>query len=257
MMRLIDSHCHLDVADFAADLYESLARGHENGVEAFVVPAIDFTSWPGLQALAMQYPAIKPAFGLHPMFLAEHRQEHLDALPDWLQKPECLAVGECGLDFFVPGLDAAAQETIFIEHIKLAKQFNKPLIIHARKATERVIHLLKQHGPVTGVIHSYSGSLEQARQLVAMGFYLGIAGPITYPRSNRIRAIVQDVPLENLLLETDAPDQPLFGEQGRRNEPSLLPRVALAIANAKNLPLAEVARQTTANAQRLFGFRLQ
>ena len=257
MMRLIDSHCHLDVADFAADLPESLSRGRAKGIEAFVVPAIDFSSWPGLQALAMHYPAIKPAFGLHPMFLAEHRQEHLDALPDWLQKPECVAVGECGLDFFVPGLDAAAQETIFIEHIKLAKQFNKPLIIHARKATERVIQLLKQHGPVTGVIHSYSGSLEQARQLVAMGFYLGIAGPITYPRSNRIRAIVQDVPLESLLLETDAPDQPLFGEQGRRNEPCFLPRVAEAVADAKQLAVEDVAMQTSTNAMRLFGFRLQ
>ena len=159
--------------------------------------------------------------------------------------------------FCVDRNGAAAQETIFIEHIKLAKQFNKPLIIHARKATERVIQLLKQHGPVTGVIHSYSGSLEQARQLVAMGFYLGIAGPITYPRSNRIRAIVQDVPLESLLLETDAPDQPLFGEQGRRNEPCFLPRVAEAVAEAKQLAVEDVARQTSTNAMRLFGFWLQ
>jgi len=251
-MQLIDSHCHLDVAEFSADLPETLARGRQHGVEAFVVPAIDYASWPGLQAMALRYPDIKPAFGMHPMFLAGHLPEHLHALPDWLQRPECVAVGECGLDFFVPGLDVAAQETIFIEHIKLAKLFNKPLIIHARKATERVIQLLKQFGPVHGVIHSYSGSLEQARQLTGMGFYLGIAGPITYPRSNRIRALVQDMPLECLLLETDAPDQPVFGEQGRRNEPMHLPKIAQAIADARNVPVEQIAAQTTENALRLF-----
>ncbi|HWR96318.1 MAG TPA: TatD family hydrolase [Arenimonas sp.] len=256
-MRLIDSHCHLDVADFAADLPEALERGRVTGVAAFVVPAIDFASWPGLQALAASHPDIKPAFGLHPLFLADYLPAHLDALPGWLQLSECVAVGECGLDFFVPGLDVAMQEAVFIEHIRLAVRFDKPLIIHARKATERVIQLLKKHGPAKGVIHSYSGSLEQAHQLIAMGFYLGIAGPITYPRSQRIRAMVLDAPLDSLLLETDSPDQPLFGDQGRRNEPSCLPRVAQAIADAKGLPMAEVARQTTANAQRLFGFRLQ
>lgn len=257
MMRLIDSHCHLDVAEFAADLPETLQRAMQNGVEAFVVPAIDFASWPSLSQLAELNPQIKPAYGLHPIFLAEHQIAHLEALPDWLQRPECVAVGECGLDFFVPNLDVSQQETIFIAHIKLAKQFNKPLIIHARKATERVIQLLKQFGPVTGVIHSYSGSVEQARKLLEMGFLLGIAGPITYPRSNRIRALVQEIPLEFLLLETDSPDQPLFGEQGRRNEPSFLPRIAQAIAEAKNCSVEEVAQQTTENTMRLFGFRLQ
>lgn len=256
-MQLIDSHCHLDVAEFAADLPETLQRGCAKGVHAFVVPAIDYTSWPGLHALAGQHLDIKPAFGLHPMFLDRYRPAHLDALPDWLAHPHCVAVGECGLDFFVPGLDAALQESVFIEHIRLAVLFDKPLIIHARKATERVIQLLKTHGPAKGVIHSYSGSLEQARQLVGMGFYLGIAGPITYPRSHRIRALVQEVPLENLLLETDAPDQPLFGAQGRRNEPCCLPRVAQALADCLGQTLDAVARQTSANAMRLFGFHLQ
>ena len=255
-MQLIDSHCHLDVSEFACDLPETLKRGREVGVIAFVVPAIVFASWPKLSELVHNHSELKPAYGLHPMFLAQHRDAHLAALPDWLQRLECVAVGECGLDFFVPDLDVNQQEAIFIEHIKLAKQFNKPLIIHARKATERVIQLLKQFGPVTGVIHSYSGSLEQARQLIGMGFLLGIAGPITYPRSNRIRALVKEISLEHLLLETDAPDQPLFGEQGRRNEPSFLPQIAQAIADAKNIPIQLVADQTTENALRLFGFRL-
>ncbi len=253
-MRLVDSHCHLDVADFSDDLPQVLARGREAGVTAFVVPAIAYAGWPGLAALAAAEPDIKPAYGLHPMFLAKHTQEHLDALPAWLARPECVAVGECGLDFFVPGLDVAHQEQVFVEHIRQAKAFGKPLIMHARKATERVIQLLRQYGPATGVVHSYSGSLEQARQLADMGFLLGIGGPLTYPRSSRLQAIVQEIPLVHLLLETDAPDQPMCGEQGKRNEPAKLPKVLQAMAELRGQHPADIAGATTANAERLFGF---
>ncbi len=256
-MQLVDSHSHLNVSDFSTDLTETLKRGQEAGVVAFVVPAIDNASWPHLSELATKHIEVKPAYGLHPMFLEQFEPSHLEALPDWLAKPECVAVGECGLDFFIPDFDSALQELVFIAHIKLAKQFQKPLIIHARKSTERVIQLLKEYGPVTGVIHSYSGSLEQAQQLIKMGFMLGIGGPITYPRSNRIRALVNEIPLEYLLLETDAPDQPLFGEQGRRNEPMHLPRIAQAIADVKNISIEKVTEQTTNNAIRLFGFSIQ
>jgi TatD DNase family protein len=189
-MRLIDSHCHLDVAEFAEDLPEVLLRAAQLSVEAFVVPAIDFAAWPRLSQLAERHPQIKPAYGLHPIFLAQHHDSHLAALPDWLQRSECVAVGECGLDFFMPNLDVNQQEAIFIAHIKLAEQFNKPLIIHARKATERVIHLLKQFGPATGVIHSYSGSIEQARQLIELGFLLGIAGNSGIGAGNSTRVFI-------------------------------------------------------------------
>lgn len=252
-MRLIDSHCHLDVAEFGTDLPETLDRARAAGVSGFIVPAIAAAGWTHLAELATRFPAFHPGYGLHPMFLAEHGDADLAALPDWLSRRECVAVGECGLDFFVPGLDVERQEAIFIEHIRLAAVFNKPLIIHARKATERVIQLLKQHGPSQGVVHSYSGSLEQARQLVDMGFLLGVGGPLTYPRSTRLRAIVQEIPLQFLLLETDSPDQPMHGEQGRRNEPEKLSRVAEAVAEARAISIADVAEQTSRNAERLFG----
>lgn len=252
-MNLIDSHCHLDVADFNDDLQEVLLRAHQAGVSRFIVPAISAAGWPYLADLAAKHRGFHPAYGLHPMFLAEHTDAHLHALPDWLNRPECIAVGECGLDFFVPGLDAVRQEVIFVEHLRLASAHDKALIIHARKATERVIQLLRQHAPLRGVIHSYSGSLEQARQLTAMGFLLGIGGPITYPRSTRLRAIVQEIPLQFLLLETDAPDQPMAGELGQRNEPSKLVRVAQAVAEIRGVSVAEVAEQTALNAERLFG----
>jgi len=252
-MNLIDSHCHLDVADFEGDLPETLARAQQAGVGRFIVPAISEAGWPHLAELASKHRGLHPAYGLHPMFLAEHTDTHLDVLPDWLKRPECVAVGECGLDFFVPGLDGKRQEVIFVEHLRLAAIHNKALIIHARKATEQVIQLLRQHRPLRGVIHSYSGSLEQARQLTAMGFMLGIGGPITYPRSTRLRAIAQEIPLQFLLLETDSPDQPMAGEQGKRNEPSKLVRVAEAVAEIRGMSVAEVAGQTGLNAKRLFG----
>lgn len=252
-MNLIDSHCHMDVADFEGDLPETLARARQAGVDRFIVPAISAAAWPHLSDLAARHRGIHPAYGLHPMFLAEHTDADLDALPGWLSRPECVAVGECGLDFFMPGLDGKRQEVIFLEHLRLAGLHNKALIIHARKATEQVLRLLRQHGPLRGVIHSYSGSLEQARQLTALGFMLGIGGPITYPRSRRLRTIVQEIPLDFLLLETDAPDQPMAGEQGKRNEPSKLIRVAEAVAGILGLPVAEVAEQTGLNAKQLFG----
>lgn len=251
-MMLIDSHCHLDLTDFANDLPETLARARQAGVHQFIVPAIVAARWPHLADLAARHPGIHPAYGLHPVFLAEHFPDHLDALPSWIKRPECVAIGECGLDFFLPQLDPARQEALFIAHITLATMTGKPLIIHARRATERVIHLLQHYGPARGVIHSYSGSLEQARKLVAMGFLLGIGGAITYPRSVRIRAIVQEIPLHSLLLETDAPDQATAGERGRRNEPEKLLRVAQAVAEARSIPVAEVAEKTYQNALRLF-----
>lgn len=253
LMALIDSHCHLDLADFTADLPETLARARSAGVSGFIVPATAASGWPYLAELAGKQGDFHPAYGLHPVFMAEHQQSHLADLSDWLTRPECVAVGECGLDFFEPYLDAVQQELVFITHIRLAKQLDKPLIIHARKATERVMQLLKQHGPVRGVIHSYSGSLEQARQLIAMGFMLGIGGPLTYPRSRRLRALVQEIPLQCLLLETDSPDQPMFGAQGRRNEPAQLIHVAQALAEARGITASLVAEQTSANARQLFG----
>jgi TatD DNase family protein len=252
-MNLIDSHCHLDVPDFADDLPEVIARAVQNGVARFIVPAISASGWPHLAKLSTRHPGLHPAYGLHPMFLTDHTDADLDALSQWVSRPECVAVGECGLDFFLCDHDPIRQESIFIAHIRLAVETGKPLIIHARQATERVIQLLRRHGPTHGVIHSYSGSLEQARLLIEMGFMLGIGGPITYPRSRRIREIAKECPLSHLLLETDAPDQPMAGEQGRRNEPAKLVRVAETLAEIRALPVIEVAAQTRLNAQRLFG----
>nr|WP_272494096.1 TatD family hydrolase [Stenotrophomonas mori] len=252
---MVDSHCHLDAPRFDPDRGAVLERAAAAGVAALVVPAVTAASWPALrQACALPGPLLRrPAYGLHPMFLAEHRPEHLQALGDWLERERPCAVGECGLDFFVEGLDADVQRRYFLAQLQLARDLGLPVIVHARRALDEVIHTLRRVGGLSGVVHSFSGSQEQARQLWDSGFLLGLGGPVTYPRANRLRTLAARMPLDYLLLETDAPDQPDSAIRGQRNAPERLPVIASVIAGLRGQPLDEVAAQTTRNAQRLFG----
>jgi TatD DNase family protein len=166
------------------------------------------------------------------------------------------AIGECGLDFFIEGLDADTQRTYFRAQLEIARDFALPVVVHARRALEEVTATLRKVGGLTGVVHSFSGSPEQARQLFDLGFHLGLGGPVTYERARRLHAVVRSMPLERLLLETDAPDQPVAGHQGQRNEPCRLVQVAEAIAGLRGEPVEAIAAATTANACRLFGIRV-
>ncbi len=251
-MQLVDSHCHLDAPAFDGDRDAVLARAGAAGVAAMVVPAVTAAGWPGLRQACAANPALHPAYGLHPMFLAEHRPPHLDALRAWVEREAPCAIGECGLDFFVEGLDADTQRQYFHAQLQLAREAGLPVIVHARRATEEVIHTLRRVGGLRGVVHSFSGSPEQARQLWDLGFLIGLGGPLTYPRANRLRALVATMPLEFLLLETDAPDQPDAAIRGQRNEPARLPAVAAAIAGLRGQTVEEIAARTSENARRLF-----
>ncbi len=251
-MHLVDSHCHLDAPEFDGDRDAMLARARAAGVAAMVVPAITAASWPALRQACASDAALHPAYGLHPIFLAEHRPAHLDELRAWLEREKPCAVGECGLDFFVDGLDATAQRHYFEKQLQLAREFELPVIVHARRAVEDVIQTLRRIGGLRGVIHSFSGSPEQARQLWDMGFLIGLGGPVTYPRANRLRTLAATMPLEFLLLETDAPDQPDADIRGQRNEPARLAAIAAAVATLRGQAVEEIASQTTANARRLF-----
>ncbi len=189
------------------------------------------------------------------MFLAEHRPGHLDALRDWLERERPVAVGECGLDFFVEGLDPDQQRLYFLRQLELAREFGLPLILHARRAVDEVIATLRRVGGLRGVVHSFSGSEEQARQLWKLGFLIGLGGPITYERANKLRGLVATMPLEFLLLETDAPDQPLATHRGERNEPSHLSEVLATVATLRREDPQAIARATTHNARNLFGLQ--
>jgi len=251
-MRLFDSHCHLDAPEFDADRAEVLNRAKLAGIDRQVIPAVDFAGWERLKAVCAGEPGLHPAYGLHPMYLDRHHPEHLDALPDWIEREQPVAVGECGLDFFVEGLDPDEQRRYFRRQLEMARDFRLPVVLHARRAVEEVIATIRSVGLLSGVVHSYSGSEEQARQLFGLGFCIGIGGPVTFERAQRLRRIVATIPLEFLLLETDAPDQPDAGHRGERNEPSLLPQVLRVVAELRQESVEKIAEATTANANRLF-----
>jgi TatD DNase family protein len=255
-MELVDSHSHFDQAEFDDDRDAALARARAAGVTRQVVPAVDAAGWPKLREVCAAAPGLHPAYGLHPMCLRNHRPAHLQELRGWLDHggaPRPVAVGECGLDYFVEGLDRDDQQFYFDAQLRLARELDLPVIVHARRAVDAVIASIRRVGKLRGVVHSFSGSPEQARQLWDLDFLLGLGGPVTYERANRIRRVAASMPLEQLLLETDAPDQPNAGHQGERNEPARMREVLAVIAQLRDMEEAELAAATTVNAERLFG----
>ena len=252
-MRLIDSHCHLDADAFDGDRAAVVARAQAAGVVAQVVPAVTAAAWPKLRAVCTASDGLYPAYGLHPLFLDQHRPEHLPLLGEWIARERPCAIGECGLDFFVEGLDPAEQQRYFIGQLHLAREFDLPVIVHARRAVDAVILAIRKVGRLRGVVHSFGGSAEQAQQLHALDFLIGLGGPVTYDRAQRLRRLAAAVPLQQLLLETDAPDQPDASIRGQRNEPARLRTVLETIAALRDAPADAIAAHTTDNARRLFG----
>jgi len=251
---LFDSHVHLDASEFDPDRAQVLASARSHGVQEMLVPAIAASGWEPLRALCAAHAGLHPAYGLHPLFLAQHRDTDLDALKHWLGSHTASALGECGLDFSDASLDRERQLYLLRGQLRLAREFDLPLVLHARGAFEQVILELETFAaPLRGVVHSFSGSMEQARRLWRLGFHLGIGGPVTYSRARRLRGLVASMPIEFLLLETDAPDQPDAAHRGQRNEPCRLIEILRCVALLRGETEAVVARTTTANARGLFG----
>ena len=252
-MQLVDTHCHLDVPEFDADRDDVVRRARAAGVTRQIVPAIEAATWPGLRDACAQDNGLFPAYGLHPLLIASHREEHLRALREWIERERPVAIGECGLDYYIDDLDRDVQATYFDGQLEIARDYDLPLVVHARRAVDAVMSSIKRVGKLRGVIHSFAGSEEQARQLADLGFLIGIGGPVTYERANRVRRVAANVPLDTLLLETDAPDQPDCAHRGQRNEPARMLRVLETIATLRNEDPGTIARATTRNAERLFG----
>lgn len=253
LFSLVDSHCHLDDPAFDADRDAVLARAEEAGITAIVLPAVGARYWPRLRDVAGG--ALYAAYGLHPMLLAEHRPEHLLELAHWLERERPVAVGECGLDFYVEGLDRGGQIDYFVSQLRLAREFELPVILHARRAVDEVIKYVRRYPGLTGVVHSFAGSLQQAERLFSLGFRIGLGGPLTYPRAQRLRAVGARLPLEAIVLETDAPDQPGFAHRGRRNEPAFIAEVLTVLAELRAETPEHVADATTNTAKALFGLK--
>jgi len=250
-MELIDSHCHLDFARIG-DLDCVLAQSNESGINQFVVPSVDKQNWRDVLRLAKNYRSIHAALGVHPYFIsADNELEQLQRLLI-SQRDHIVAVGEIGLDGAIES-SLEQQLAVFVPQLKMACELELPVICHAHKAYDPLLKQLRLYRPnAGGVIHGFSGSLVQANEFIKLGFKLGIGGVITYERAKKTRLVISQIALEHLVLETDSPDMPVFGQQGHSNSPKHILTIAKCLANITSNSLADVADMTTNNAQTLF-----
>lgn len=253
-MSLFDTHCHLDVAAFDADRESVLQRARQLGVQDILIPAIQRSGWAFLLDLCRREDRLHPALGLHPIFLERHQPRiDLPALERALAEQRVTAIGEIGLDFYLPELDRPRQLALFDAQLRIAREARLPVILHVRKAHDEVLACLRRLPPVGGIAHAFNGSLDQARRYIELGFVLGFGGMITYARSTRLRALARRLASEHLVLETDAPDMTVAAHQGERNSPEYLPDCLAALADVKGEPAERLAAITTRNARRVLG----
>ncbi len=248
----IDTHCHLDAAEFDADRDAEYARALAAGVAVEIVPAVTRDNFDAVAATCARYPDCLPAWGLHPMYVDVHRPEHLAELRSRIESQRPVAVGEIGLDLFVE-LDRARQEYFLVEQLKIAREFDLPVLLHCRKANDPLLKQLRKFKVRGGIAHAFNGSRQQADEFIKLGFKLGFGGAFTWTRANNLRRLAVELPLEAIVLETDSPDIPPAWIGRGRNAPAELPRIAQTLAELRGCDLETVARQTTANACELFG----
>ncbi len=259
----IDTHCHLDAPEFAADCAAVVARARAAGVGCMVLPAVAGAHFGVVRALAHEH-ELAYALGIHPLDVGPAQESDLDLLAQALHEhrddPRLVAVGEIGLDFFVPGLDRARQEFFYRAQLKLARRAGLPVILHVRRSADALLAGLRRIEVAGGIAHAFNGSTEQAQAFVARGFALGFGGTMTFERALRIRELATALPASAIVLETDAPDIPpqwlyrtaqqrATGALQGRNEPSELPRIAQSLAALRGWSLEETARVTSANAK--------
>ncbi len=260
-MSWIDTHCHLDAAEFDADRDAVVARARAAGVAMMVLPAVEVANFEAVRALAEAH-GFAYALGIHPLYVPRAADDDLDRLAEaierWRDDPRLVAVGEIGLDHFVPGLDRARQERFYQAQLKLARRAGLPVILHVRRSADDLLKGLRRIEVAGGICHAFNGSLPQAEAFVARGFALGFGGAMTYERALNIRALAAGLPAHALVLETDAPDIPphwLYRTAAERaagatsrNEPAELPRIAATLATLRGWTPGQTASQTAANA---------
>ena len=251
---MIDTHCHLYADAFDRDREAMMERAIAAGVKKFYLPAIDSTVIDGMLQMEKDYAGHCFAMmGLHPCSVKEDYEKELGIAESWLKQRKFAAIGETGLDFYWDKTYTAHQYEAFKMQIVWAKQYNIPIVIHSRESTPECIAVIKEmhDANLTGVFHCFGGSIEEAQQITDLGFYLGIGGVITYKNSG-LAAVIAQLSLDNIVLETDAPYLSPVPFRGKRNESAYLAHVVQKIAEAKNISTTEVEEITTQNAQRLF-----
>ena len=253
---LIDSHAHLDFQQFDADREAVIERAREAGLVAIVNIGTDLASSRVAVALAEKYDFIYAAVGVHPHDAKTVTPALLDELRTLACHPKVLAIGEIGLDYYRDLSPRPVQRRAFADQLALAAELALPVVIHSREAHDDVLAALREWAGTeadTGVLHSYSAGPERLEEVLALGFFIGISGPVTFPKANRLRAVAAAAPLDRLLVETDCPYLTPKPHRGRRNEPAYVRYVAQAVACAREMPEEAVAQATADNARRLFG----
>jgi len=238
---LIDTHCHLDAAGFDADRDAVHAAALAGGVERIVVPAVAVDGFFRLKTIVARYPGCVAAYGIHPLYVKQAQDGDLALLRSWLEREQPVAVGEIGLDHYVTDGDPQRQEYFFVEQLKLAREFKLPVLLHVRRAVDQVLKQLRRIQVPGGIAHAFNGSRQQADEFIKLGFKLGFGGSMTFSGSSRIRALAAELPLEAIVLETDAPDIPPVWLAGGRNAPGELPRIAAVLSELRGIPAGEIA----------------
>lgn len=257
---LIDAHCHLDFESFDNDRTEVVQRACENNISDIIIPGTEKIYWDRIKNLctgntseqSSSWPQLHACYGLHPYWVSENNRGDIESLKQYIDSNNPVAVGECGLDFRPQHADKKTQLLFFEMQLNIATDAGLPVVIHSVRATETVIQLIKKFKTLTGMIHSFSGSSEQAKQLIDLNFYISLGGSLTYDNAKKIKKVAKEIPLTSLLLETDAPDQPDQKNQGNRNEPAYLVNTLEAIAELRQESAEAIATQTTTNAKTLF-----
>lgn len=253
----IDSHCHLDAPEFSEDRETVWQQAQAVGVNTILVPAIGLDNCEDVDACCARYPGCLPAYGIHPMYVDKARTTDLERLEARLKTHPPVAVGEIGLDGYIPQANRELQEFFFIEQLKLARKYQLPVILHVRQAIDPILKHLRRIQVPGGIAHAFNGSLQQAEILIKLGFKLGFGGTLTYAGSRRIRSLAQVLPLETLVLETDAPDIPPSWLPGGRNSPDQLPRIGAILAELRGVAMTEIAHHTTANTLSVLGLKTE
>lgn len=253
-MELIDTHSHIDLPIFKNDFRAVLDCARRAGVVAQVLPGVTRSGWDRILRLSDEEHDLFPAIGLHPMYLSDHGRDDLQVLQQRAVAGNLVAIGEIGLDYFVKDVSRSAQQELFEAQLAIASKAALPVLLHVRKAHDQVQATLRRlRFTGGGIVHAFNGSLQQAEHYIKLGFLISVGGTVTYDRATRIRSTAAALPLNSLVLETDSPDIPPASHHGERNRPEYITEVALSLAGLRNLPVSQIAGQTTNNARALLG----
>jgi TatD DNase family protein len=253
----IDTHCHLDAGEFGAENDAVAARAAAAGVGGIVIPAVDRHNFGTVAALAARQPNCVYALGIHPMCVPAAGENDLDILRGTIVRAladeRFVAIGEIGLDFFIPGLKETPlrekQEYFYSEQLKMARDFGLPVLLHVRRSQDIVLKYLRRIEVAGGIAHAFNGSFQQAQSFIGLGMKLGFGGAMTFPRALQIRRLATELPLENIVLETDAPDISPAWLHPARNSPEEVPRIGEALARMRGATVEEIAAVTSENAR--------